>query len=45
MNLSDISILNIKGADYCCIISGIELAQWDNKSNAKINLTKKSGTL
>ena len=23
MNLKDISILNIKGSDYCCIISGI----------------------
>ena len=23
MNLSDIAILNIKGADYCCIIKGI----------------------
>ena len=23
MNLSDSAILNIKGADYCCIISGI----------------------
>ena len=23
MNLSNIVILNIKGADYCCIISGI----------------------
>ena len=23
MNLSNIAISNIKGADYCCIISGI----------------------
>ena len=23
MNLSDIAILNIHGADYCCIINGI----------------------
>ena len=23
MNLSNIAILNIKSADYCCIISGI----------------------
>ena len=23
MNLSNIAILNIKGSDYCCIISGI----------------------
>ena len=29
MNLSDIAILNINGADYCCIISGI------SKSEAK----------
>ena len=24
MNLSNIAILNIKGSDYCCIISGIK---------------------
>ena len=23
MNLSDIAVWNIKGSDYCCIISGI----------------------
>ena len=44
MNLSDIAILNIKGFDYCCIISGI------SKSEAikllQINdLTEKSETL
>ena len=33
MNLRDIAILNFKGADYCCIISGI------TKSEA-INLMK-----
>ena len=44
MNLSDIAILNIKGSDYCCIISLI------NKNEA-INLiqnaalTEKSKTL
>ena len=27
MNLSDISILNIKSADYCCIISGISKSE------------------
>ena len=27
MNLSDIAILNIKGADYCCIISGIRKSE------------------
>ena len=44
MNLSNIVILNIKGADYRCIISGI------NKSKAinlmqNIDLTEKSRTL
>ena len=27
MNLSDITILNIKVADYCCIISGISKSE------------------
>ena len=27
MNLSNIAILNIKGADYCCIISGISKSE------------------
>ena len=27
MNLSDIAILNIKSADYCCIISGISKSE------------------
>ena len=41
---SDIAILNINSADYCCIINGI------NKSEAvillqKANLNGKSGTL
>ena len=44
INLSDIAILNIEGADYCYIISGI------GKSEAihlmqNIDLTKKSKTL
>ena len=44
ISLSDISILNIKGSDYCCIISliskneVIELFQ-------KPDLTEKGGTL
>ena len=43
-NLSDIAILNIKGADYRCIISGT------GKSEAKnlilnVDLAEKSGTL
>ena len=32
MNLSSIALLNIKGSDYCCIISGIS-------KNEAINLT------
>ena len=44
MNLSDISILNIKNADYRCTINGI------SKSEAivllqNIDLLEKSGTL
>ena len=39
MNLSDIATLNIHYADYRCIINGI------SKSEAKIGLTGKSGTL
>ena len=27
MNLSDIAILNIKGANYCCIVSGISKSE------------------
>ena len=33
MNLSGIAILNIKSADYHCIISGI--SKWGHKLNAK----------
>ena len=44
MNLSDIAILNIKGFDYCCIISGISKNETISlMPNA--DLTKKSGTL
>ena len=44
MNLSDIAILNIKGSDYCCIVS------LTSKNEAitlmlNANLTEKSGTL
>ena len=44
MNLCDIAILNIKGSDYHCIISG------DSKNETikllqNIDLTEKSGTL
>ena len=27
MSLSDIDVLNNKGADYCCIISGISISE------------------
>ena len=44
MNLSDIAILNIKGSDFCCIISLIRKNETINlMQNA--NLTKKSGKL
>ena len=44
MNLSDIAILNIKGSDYCCIISLISKNEAINfKQNA--DLTEKSETL
>ena len=42
--LSNIAILNIKGADYCCIISRISKSKPINvMQNA--DLTGKSGTL
>ena len=44
MNLSNIAILNIKGADYCCIISGISKSEAINLMQ-NINLTKSSRTL
>ena len=44
MNLSDIAILNIKSADYCCISSGIRKNEPTNlMQNAY--LTEKSETL
>ena len=44
INLSHIPILNIKGSDYCCIISLISNNEAINlMQNA--DLTKKSGTL
>ena len=43
MNLSDIAILNIKGSDYCCIISLISKTEAINlMQNA--DLTKKNRT-
>ena len=44
MNLSDISILSIKGSDYCCIISGISKSE-AIKLLQNIDITEKNGTL
>ena len=44
MSLSDIAILNIKGADYRYVISGINKIEAINLMQ-NIDLTKKSGTL
>ena len=44
MNLSDTATLNIKGSDYCCIISGISKSEAINLMQ-NTNLTEKSGTL
>ena len=44
INLSDIAILNIKGSDYCCIISVMSKNKTINLlQNA--DLTEKSGKL
>ena len=48
MNVSDIAILNIKGSDYCCIISliskneAINLFQNDDLSKKKKKQKKKN---
>ena len=42
VNLSDIAILNIKSADYCCIISGFSKSEAINLMQ-NIDLTKKAG--
>ena len=39
MNLCDIVVLNIKGKDYCCIISGISKSEVIMQN---IDLTEKS---
>ena len=44
MNLSNIAILNIKGSDYCCIISLISKNKAMNLMQ-DVDLTEKSGTL
>ena len=41
MNLSNIAILNIKGVDYCCIISGVSKGEAINLMQ-NIDLTKKA---
>ena len=44
MNLSDIAILNIKSADYCCIISIISKSEGVNLMQ-NIDLIEKSRAL
>ena len=44
INLSDIAILNIHNADYCCIISGISKSGAINLMQ-NIDLTKTISTL
>ena len=45
VNFSDIAILNIKGSDYCCIISLIVRKSEAIKLIQNVDLTEKSGTL
>ena len=44
MNLSDISVLNIKGSDYHCIVTGISKSE-AIKLLQNIDLIEKSGIL
>ena len=44
MDLSDTAILNIHGANYCCIISRISKSEAINLLK-KVDLTEKYGTL
>ena len=44
MDLSDIAVLNIHGANYCCIISRISKSEAINLLK-KVDLTEKYGTL
>ena len=44
MDLSDIAILNIHGANYCCIISRSSKSEAINLLK-KVDLTEKYGTL
>ena len=43
-NLSNIALLKIQNADYCCIITGINRSK-ATKLLQNIDLTEKSGTL
>ena len=43
INLSNIAVLNIKGSDYCCIISLISKNEVTNLMKI-VDLTKKSRT-
>ena len=43
MNLSDITVLNFEGADYCYIISGISRSEATNLMQ-NINLSEKRET-
>ena len=44
MNLSDIAILSIKNANYCCIIRGISKNE-DINLMQNVDLTKNRGTV
>ena len=44
MNLRNIAALNIKGADYCCILSGISTREAINLLQ-KADLKENRGTL
>ena len=44
INLSDIAILNIQGAYYCCVVSRISKIEAINLSQ-NVDLTKKNRTL
>ena len=44
MNLRDIAVLNIKGPDYCCVISLITKS-WGHKLNAKYRFNQKTWSI
>ena len=45
INLSDIAILNIHGADHLCIVSRISKSEAINLIMKNVDLTEESGTL